>query len=177
MAAAPVAPMNLTIQLQGGEQDLQNVDYIAKLTEAWTLVSNHSNFDNIQQATPLSLAEGGAQVPYKHSDYLLALGGTRREVQLTPKVGSAFCSTGRVLLRVLSFSCIVAGQTSLKGGGRVVSQPLLFRERWGRLREDPLTFTSHLLGLSQAKIRGKREGNNTRSSRFFLPDASRNPAY
>ena len=63
-AAAPAAPMNLTIQLQGGEQDLQNVDYIAKLTEAWTLVSNHPNFDNIQQAIPLSLAEGGAQVPY-----------------------------------------------------------------------------------------------------------------
>ena len=84
-AAAPAAPLNLTIQLQGGEQDLQNVDYIAKLTEAWTLVSNHPNFENIQQASPLSLAEGGAQVPYKHSDYLLALGGTRREVQLTPK--------------------------------------------------------------------------------------------
>ena len=81
-AAAPVAPMNLTIQLQGGEQDLQNVDYITKLTEAWTLVSNHPNFNNIQQAIPLTLAKGGAQVPYKHSDYLLALGGPR---ELTPK--------------------------------------------------------------------------------------------
>ena len=72
-AAAPAAPLNLTIQLQGGEQDLQNVAYITTLTEAWALVSNHRNFSNVQQAIPLSLAEGCAQVPYKHPDYLLAL--------------------------------------------------------------------------------------------------------
>ena len=71
-AAAPAAPMNLTIQLQGGEQDLQNVAYIAKLTEAWTLVSNHHNFNGV--STPLTLGQGGSQVPYKHSHYLLALG-------------------------------------------------------------------------------------------------------
>ena len=62
-AAAPVAPLNLTIQLQGGEQDLQNVAYITTLTEAWALVSNHPNFNNVQQTIPLRLAEGGAQVP------------------------------------------------------------------------------------------------------------------
>ena len=64
-AAALAAPLNLTIQLQGGEQDLQNVAYITTLTEAWALVSNHPNFNNVQQAIPLSLAEGGAQVPHK----------------------------------------------------------------------------------------------------------------
>ena len=88
-AAAPAAALNLTIQLQGGEQDLQNVAYITTLTEAWALVSDHPNFENIQQASPLSLTEGGAQVPYRLHDYLLALSvggnGGQPPLDLTPK--------------------------------------------------------------------------------------------
>ena len=77
MAAA--APTKLTTQLQGGEQDVQNVDFITELTNAWTRVSNH--IVGIQEATPLTLGEGGSQAPYKHSDYLLALGGSTAEPQ------------------------------------------------------------------------------------------------
>ena len=49
-------------------------------------MSNHPNFNNVQQAIPLTLGQGGSQVPYKHSDYLLALGGNGQPPQeLTPK--------------------------------------------------------------------------------------------
>ena len=62
--------------------------YITTLTEAWALVSDHPNFNNVQQAIPLSLAEGGAQVPYKLADYLLALSvggnGGQPPLELTP---------------------------------------------------------------------------------------------
>ena len=38
-AAAPAAPLNLTIQLQGGEQDLQNVAYITTLAGPFSLAA------------------------------------------------------------------------------------------------------------------------------------------
>ena len=77
---APGVPMSeLTTQLKDGEQDVQNVDFIKQLTLAWGLVSTHPKFVGIQEATPLTLGEGGSQAPYKHSDYLLALGGKEVE--------------------------------------------------------------------------------------------------
>ena len=73
----PISKM--TTQLKDGEQDVQNVDFIKQLKLAWGLVSTHPMFVGIQEATPLPLGEGGSQAPYKHSDYLLALGGKEVE--------------------------------------------------------------------------------------------------
>ena len=41
---APAVPIKLTTQLEGGEQDVQNVNFIKTLTNAWTRVSNHPKF-------------------------------------------------------------------------------------------------------------------------------------
>ena len=71
----------LTIQLKDGEQDVQNAFFHDVLKGAWQIVSTHPMFRGIQEADPLPLGEGGSQAPFKHSDYLLALGG-KSEVEL-----------------------------------------------------------------------------------------------
>ena len=74
----PMSALSVTTELKDGEQDVQNVDFIKRLEWAWGVVSTHPMFRGIQEATPLPLGEGGSQAPYKHSDYLLALGDIKK---------------------------------------------------------------------------------------------------
>ena len=58
----------VTIDLSLGENDAQNVGYHSILLDDWATIKDHAVFANIENADPLTIADGGGSVPYRRQD-------------------------------------------------------------------------------------------------------------
>ena len=65
----------VTIELNRGENDPQNVDYHATLLNAWKTVEGHALFENIASEEPLTMAQGGSLAPFNQNHFATALQG------------------------------------------------------------------------------------------------------
>ena len=59
---------SVSIELRGGEKDLQNVVYHAAILDAWQIIQGHPEFDSIDTQDPLSIAMGGTQAPFSQKE-------------------------------------------------------------------------------------------------------------
>ena len=66
---------SVSIELRGGEKDLQNVVYHAAILDAWQIIQGHPEFDSIDTQDPLSIAMGGTVAPFSQKDLEMSCSG------------------------------------------------------------------------------------------------------
>ena len=64
VADSPADWSSVTIELNSGEKDPQNVAYHATVLDALKIVQGHSVFDGIETHDPLCIGDGGTQAPF-----------------------------------------------------------------------------------------------------------------
>ena len=65
----------VSIELQRGETDPQNIAYHHAVLEAWQIVQGHPEFDSIDTQDPLSIAMGGMVAPFSQKDLEMSCSG------------------------------------------------------------------------------------------------------